>query len=109
MLVLAFALIVVTFIFFIRFAPTLNESSIDSAKSTSNYEALSRIADKRGLTARETEIVLLVSQGYSAKTIAEMLYLSPETIRTHIKRIYRKLEVHSKQDIIKLVNPYKGA
>lgn len=109
LLVLAFALIVVTFIFFIRFAPTLNESSIDSAKSTSNYEALSRIAGKRGLTARETEIVLLVSQGYSAKTIAEMLYLSPETIRTHIKRIYRKLEVHSKQDIIKLVNPYKGA
>lgn len=109
LLVLAFALIVVTFVFFVRFAPTLNESSIDSAKSTSNYEALSRIADKRGLTARETEIVLLVSQGYSAKTIAEMLYVSPETIRTHIKRIYRKLEVHNKQDIIKLVSPYKNA
>lgn len=104
---LAFALIAATFVFFIRYAPTITEAVLDSAKSTSNYETLSEVARGCGLTARETEIALLVSQGYSAKTIAEMLYVSPETIRTHTKRIYRKLGVHSKDDVIKLANPYK--
>lgn len=107
LLALAFALIAVTFAFFIRYAPTATEAVLDSAKSTTNYEALSEVAHERGLTARETEIALLVSQGYSAKTIAEMLYVSPETIRTHTKRIYRKLGVHSKDDVIKLASPHK--
>lgn len=106
-LALAFALIAATFVFFIRYAPTATEAVLDSTKSTTNYEALSEVARERGLTARETEIALLVSQGYSAKTIAEMLYVSPETIRTHTKRIYRKLGVHSKDDVIKLANPCK--
>lgn len=106
-LALAFALIAAAFVFFIRYAPTATEVVLDSAKSTTNYEALSEVARKRGLTARETEIALLVSQGYSAKTIAEMLYVSPETIRTHTKRIYRKLGVHSKDDVIKLASPHK--
>lgn len=107
LLALAFVLIAAAFVFFIRYAPTITEAVLDSAKSTSNYETLSQVARECGLTARETEIALLVSQGYSAKTIAEMLYVSPETIRTHTKRIYRKLGVHSKDDVIKLANPHK--
>lgn len=105
-LALAFVLVAAAFVFFIRYAPTITEAVLDSAKSTSNYETLSEVAREHGLTARETEIALLVSQGYSAKTIAEMLYVSPETIRTHTKRIYRKLGVHSKDDVIRLANPY---
>ncbi len=77
LLMLAFALLIVTFVFFVRYAPALSETILESAKSTSNYETLSRIASEKGLTARETEITLLISQGYSAKTIDEMLYVSP--------------------------------
>ena len=66
------------------------------------------MADEKELTARETEIVLLISQGYTSKTIAEMLYVSPETVRTHTKRIYCKLGIHNWQDIIKFVNSHSN-
>ena len=108
LLMLAFALIVVAFVFFVRYAPALSEAILESAKSTSNYEILSHVADEKELTARETEIVLLISQGYTSKTIAEMLYVSPETVRTHTKKIYRKLGIHNRQDIIKFVNSHSN-
>lgn len=52
------------------------------------------------LTTRETEVLELLSKGKSYTTIAEQLFVDKETIRTHIKNIYWKLEVHSKADAI---------
>jgi DNA-binding NarL/FixJ family response regulator len=52
------------------------------------------------LTGRETEVLNLLSRGKSYKMIADEIYIDKETVRTHIKNIYRKLEVHSKADAI---------
>lgn len=52
------------------------------------------------LTTRETEVLELLAQGKSYSGIAQQLYVDKETIRTHIKNIYWKLEVHSKADAI---------
>ena len=52
------------------------------------------------LTARETEVLELLAKGKSYTTIAEQLFVDKETIRTHIKNIYWKLEVHSKAEAI---------
>lgn len=52
------------------------------------------------LTARETEVLELLAQGKSYSGIAQQLYVDKETIRTHIKNIYWKLEVHSKAEAI---------
>jgi DNA-binding NarL/FixJ family response regulator len=52
------------------------------------------------LTARETEVLELLSKGKSYTTIADQLFVDKETIRTHIKNIYWKLEVHSKAEAI---------
>jgi len=52
------------------------------------------------LTSRETEVLELLAQGKSYSGIAQQLYVDKETIRTHIKNIYWKLEVHSKADAI---------
>jgi len=49
-----------------------------------------------GLSAREEEILVLLSKGYSNKTIADQLGLSIETIYTHLKRVYEKMHVHSR-------------
>ena len=54
------------------------------------------------LTDRESEILLLLARGRSSTYIGEALYLSPNTVRGHIKNIYAKLGVHSKQEIIDL-------
>jgi DNA-binding NarL/FixJ family response regulator len=52
------------------------------------------------LTPRETEVLELLAKGKSYSSIAEQLFVDKETIRTHIKNIYWKLEVHSKAEAI---------
>ncbi|WP_367914239.1 response regulator [Leadbetterella sp. DM7] len=47
------------------------------------------------LTARELEILQLLSEGKSMKMIADSCFIAVHTVRTHVKRIYEKLQVHS--------------
>lgn len=53
------------------------------------------------LTDRETDIAFLLIEGYSVKLTAEELGVSPNTVRTHIRSIYEKMDVHSRDDLIK--------
>jgi DNA-binding NarL/FixJ family response regulator len=48
------------------------------------------------LTPREKEIITRITQGMSTMGIAEALFISPQTVRNHVKNIYEKLQVHSK-------------
>jgi len=50
------------------------------------------------LSAREKEILQLLVEGLSHKAIAKRLFISPHTVRTHLKNIYEKLHVHSKSE-----------
>lgn len=59
------------------------------------------------LTQREKEILRLVSDGYSAREIASMLFISPRTVETHRLRIMQKLEAHNTAELIKLAVLYK--
>lgn len=59
------------------------------------------------LTERETQVLQSIAEGKSYSKIALDLYVSKETIRSHIKNIYRKLEVSSKADAIKIANSNK--
>jgi DNA-binding NarL/FixJ family response regulator len=59
------------------------------------------------LTTRETEILSLLSQGKSYQSIADLLIVSKETIKSHIKNIYVKLQVQSKEEAIHLANKNK--
>jgi len=52
------------------------------------------------LSKRETEILELLAKGYRYKEIAEFLFISRETVRTHIRNIYEKMEVHSKTEAV---------
>lgn len=52
------------------------------------------------LSPREKEIVIGLVDGLSYKMIADRMAISPETVRFHIKNIYKKLHVHSKAEVI---------
>ena len=62
-----------------------------------------RITQEYRLTQRESEILRYVALGRSAKYIAEELLISHNTARTHIKHVYEKLNIHSKQRLIDLI------
>ena len=53
------------------------------------------------LTYKEKEIVLGLVDGLSYKMIADKAFISIETVRSHIKNIYKKLHVHSKAEVIR--------
>ncbi|MBK8953973.1 MAG: response regulator transcription factor [Saprospiraceae bacterium] len=52
-------------------------------------------SDEFGLTPREMEVLELLTTGHSYKMIADKCFVSVETVRSHIKKIYEKLQVHS--------------
>lgn len=52
------------------------------------------------LTERETELLRLAAKGLSFETISELMDISPHTVVAHVKKIYRKLAVHSRSEAV---------
>jgi LuxR family maltose regulon positive regulatory protein len=57
-------------------------------------------AHEEPLTAREREILLLLQGSLSVREIGSALYLSPNTVKTHIQALYRKLGAHSRDEAV---------
>lgn len=55
---------------------------------------------EHGLSAREQEVLKLLVDGHSYKTIGTTLFVSVDTVRSHIRSIYDKLHVHSKSEAV---------
>ena len=55
------------------------------------------------MTPRETEIVSLLARGRDQAFIAEYLDISVDTVKTHRRSIYRKLDIHSHQELLTLL------
>lgn len=64
-------------------------------------------AEESPLTRRETEVLEQIATGKSRKRIADELFIDLETVKSHIKNIYNKLDVHSKADAIKTARDNK--
>jgi NarL family two-component system response regulator LiaR len=52
------------------------------------------------LTEREREILLLLAEGLRNDDIASKLFISPQTVQTHVRNILGKLRVHSKLEAV---------
>lgn len=87
---------------------SFNEYFSPAEKSTERRldAALDALCEGRGITPREREVLAYIAQGYTMKATAEKLVISLDTVRTHSKSIFRKLGVHSKQEVIDFVNSY---
>lgn len=60
------------------------------------------LREQYGLTERESEVMALLARGYTQKRIAEELGLSINSVQTYAKTLYRKLDIHSRQELIDL-------
>lgn len=58
------------------------------------------LAQQAGLTGREEEILELLARGRSKAYIADAFIISENTVRTHVKHLYAKLEVHTRQELL---------
>ena len=61
------------------------------------------LAHEHGLSARELDVMRLLAQGKGGQEIQDELVVSRNTVKTHVRHIYRKLDVHSQQELINLV------
>jgi DNA-binding NarL/FixJ family response regulator len=60
----------------------------------------SDVQEHEPLTARESEILSCLAKGQSAGEIAEMLNISPLTVRTHVRNLIEKIGVHSRLEAV---------
>lgn len=51
------------------------------------------------LTPRELEVLTLIAQGLANREIAEILFISPHTVKNHVSNIYRKLGEHDRTKV----------
>lgn len=68
----------------------------------------SQISRLHGLTRREEEVLACLVEGKNRAQIQEELVLSESTVRTHLRHIYAKLDVHSKDDAVDTVRRVGG-
>jgi len=70
--------------------------------SKANVQADKTKDDHMDLSDREMEVLKLLVEGYDFRNTAEKLFISPHTVRKHIGKIYEKLHVNSKAQVINL-------
>jgi DNA-binding NarL/FixJ family response regulator len=76
-------------------------SSEIARRVVESFHRKAKTIDKAlNLSAREEEILVLLSKGYSNKAIAGQLKLSVETIYSYLKRVYEKMHVHSRTEAV---------
>ena len=62
-----------------------------------------RLSSEFALTPREIDVALILAKGRNKERAAEELHLARETVKTHTANIYRKLAIHSQQELIDLI------
>lgn len=67
------------------------------------------VANTYLLSRRETEIMFFLAKGHNAAYIQEKLYISEGTAKTHIRHVYKKTNVHSQQELMRLVELAEAA
>jgi DNA-binding NarL/FixJ family response regulator len=75
--------------------------AVEPETATSMDDALSALSTK--LSQRETEVLKLVARGYADKEVAARLGISPSTVDTHVRAIFRKFSVHSRSQLRRII------
>lgn len=85
------------------------DSEFDEQKIKTKLELIrkSRLVEVLGgLTAREKEVVMLLLRGHSTKQVAEKMFISLNTAKTHKKNIFMKTGAKRTADLTKLCHPF---
>jgi len=83
-------------------SPAIARRMLTRIRSTpaAGLSARAAVPAPSALTPRETEILNLISRGYSYQEVADLLNIMVSSVQTHIKSMYRKLAVHSRSEAV---------
>lgn len=79
----------------------------EAKEGGSFVEACRAVTERFGLSKREDEIMVMLAKGRDAAYICEQLVISKSTVSMHRQHIYRKLDIHSQQELIDLIDETK--
>lgn len=97
--------------------PTEGKADLEGERSRADEGAQARgrfqarcdeVAATYLLSRRETEVMRLLAKGHNAAFIQEKLCISRSTAKTHINHIYKKLDIHTQQELLTLVEQKEG-
>lgn len=80
------------------------QASSTPASTVVSIAALDLLKESYGLSKREFQVITEFSTGRSARYIADALMLSEYTIKSHLRRAYAKMDVHSRQELLSLID-----
>ena len=89
-------------------APLSNQSAQAAAPEQAGHavgrwkRAAFELAEEKNLSRREEEVLQLLLKGHSKQRVAEELFVSYNTVRSHVRKVYVKCNVHSQQELINL-------
>jgi len=72
-------------------------------------DAATRLARRFGLSPREIDVFFLLAKGRNRAYVANELAIGDETVKSHVKSLYRKMNLHSQQDLIDLVEAERAS
>lgn len=81
----------------------LSKEDIDSLDDRTGGSVETTVFDMYSLSEREREVISLVLKGYSNKKIAEMLFISVSTVKTHIHNTFQKTKTSNRYELIHLI------
>lgn len=86
-------------------APRVESPEESSSNSRTGVEARCvELIERAGLSPREAEVLFYLGRGHGSSFIAEELDISENTVRTHVRHIYEKVGVTSREELLALVN-----
>jgi DNA-binding CsgD family transcriptional regulator len=96
------------FLFRGRMVPKDKDEDVDNTPAVLHadewYKARClELGEAAGFTRREFDVLSLVGRGRSVPSTSKALFVSENTVKSHLKSIYQKLDVHSKQELMELI------
>jgi DNA-binding CsgD family transcriptional regulator len=83
---------------------TDNDADAITVSKQTLSTGISELARKYKLTQREEEVLLLLAQGASISQIERDLFIANGTAKAHVRHIYKKMDIHSRDELLKLIN-----
>lgn len=78
--------------------PVADNSETDRIIRISKY-----LEQEYSLTKRQVEVLVLLAKGYARKQVADALFVSEDTVKTHVRGLYQKLSIHSQSELLELM------